>query len=152
MPQPVGITDPEMAARLDCVNHLTALLPSLQSQTQGSGTQAQPQGKHSQPGRQQFALAEDWQLQGFLPLQQCHEKLVFEKPEAAQVTAGWCLIQLQTLSTCSSSPQSGFAASHSKVKTLLVDRTADQACSIFACITTTHCLSHRQGPLTIERE
>lgn len=86
VPQPVGMTDPEMAARLDCINHLTALLPSLQSQTQRSGNQAQPQGKHSPPARQQFALAEDWQLQGFLPLQQCHEKLVFEKAEAAQVT------------------------------------------------------------------
>lgn len=85
VPQPVGIPDPEMAARLDCVNHLTALLPCLQSQTQGSGTQAQPQGINSQLPRQQFALAEDWQLQGFLPLQQCHEKLVFEKAEAAQV-------------------------------------------------------------------
>ena len=88
MPQPVGITDPEMAARLDCVNHLTALLPSLQSQNHGSGNQAHQQGKCGQSAGHQFALAEDWQLRGFLPLQQCHEKLVFEKPEAAQVTAG----------------------------------------------------------------
>ena len=87
MPQPVGITDPEMAARLDCVNHLTALLPSLPSQIHGSDTQAHQQGKCVQLAGHHFALAEDWQLRGFLPLQQCHEKLVFEKPEAAQVTA-----------------------------------------------------------------
>lgn len=95
VPQPVSITDPEMAARLDCVNHLAALLPSLLSHTQGSVSQAHQQGKHVQLAGQQFALAEDWQLRGFLPLQQCHEKLVFEKPEAAQVTAGLLQAELQ---------------------------------------------------------
>ena len=88
MPQPVGIVDPEMAARLDCINNLTALLPSLQSQSKVSNTSAHERGKRTQPPGQQFALAEDWQLRGFLPLQQCHEKLMFEKPEAVQVTAG----------------------------------------------------------------
>ena len=77
-----------MAARLDCVNNLTALLPSLQSKIQGSNTSAHQQGKHTWPAGRHLALAEDWQLRGFLPLQQCHEKLLFEKPEAAQVTAG----------------------------------------------------------------
>lgn len=87
VPQPVGVTDPEMAARLDCVNHLTALLPSLQVQTQGNDTQAHAQGNHARQTGQQLALAEDWQLRGFLPLQQCHEKLVFERQEAPKVTA-----------------------------------------------------------------
>ena len=85
VPQPVGITDPEMAARLDCINHLSALLPELQTQAHRGGIQTHPQGK---PGGQRRALAEDWQLRGFLPLQQCHERLTFEQQEAqAQVTA-----------------------------------------------------------------
>lgn len=83
MPQPVGITDPETAARLDCVNRLSALLPDLQMQTQRVGIQSHQHGK---PGGQQRALAEDWQLRGFLPLQQCHERLIFEKQEVQVIT------------------------------------------------------------------
>lgn len=81
VPQPVGVTDPEMAARLECINHLVALLPDLQSQTQRHATQSH-QGNPALLAGQQPALAEDWQLRGFLPLQQCHDRLTFEKQEA----------------------------------------------------------------------
>ena len=92
MPKPVGITDPEMAARLDCINHLFALLPELQTQAHRGSIRTHPQGE---PGGQRRALAEDWQLRGFLPLQQCHERLTFEKQEAqAQVTACYKLHSL----------------------------------------------------------
>ena len=102
MPQPVGTTDPELASRLECINQLTALLPSLHlyadasgssrshtsgTQPQTKGTQALSKGKEALSKGRQLALTEDWQLQGFLPLQQCHGKLNFERRDEAQVSA-----------------------------------------------------------------
>jgi len=76
----VGTTDPEVAARLDCVNHLITLSTTLQALSPAvNSTNGIKEAAHaaSQAG-QQIALAEDWQLRGFLPLQQCHSQLVFE--------------------------------------------------------------------------
>ena len=94
VPQPVGTTDPEVAVRLECVNQLTALLPSLHlyAGPKGSGTshigiQVQPNSSQAQSKGRQLALTEDWQLQGFLPLQQCQEKLVFDRQDEVQVSA-----------------------------------------------------------------
>ncbi len=85
IPQPVGATDPEVAARLDCINHLTTLLLTLQAQVSPHQTADGSDGGHlagaSSPSGQQFALSEDWQLRGFLPLEQSHRQLVFEKQD-----------------------------------------------------------------------
>ena len=77
------MTDPEIAARLDCVNHLTALFSCLQALALGNmkGSPASSKGTEALPKGQQMALTEDWQLQGFLPLQQCHSKLLFERQD-----------------------------------------------------------------------
>jgi len=94
IPQPVGTTDPEIAARLDCINHLTTLLPTLQAQVSPHQTADGSDGGHlpgvGSPSGQQFALTEDWQLRGFLPLQQSHRQLVFEKQDV-QVIGTHCL-------------------------------------------------------------
>ena len=85
VPQPGGTPDQEVLARLECVTQLTSLLPILQAQahchSRPSGVGGVgPQGGSS-PSDQQFALTEDWQLRGFLPLQQRHNQLVFEKQD-----------------------------------------------------------------------
>jgi len=94
IPQPVGTTDPEVAARLDCINHLTTLLLTLQTQVSPHQTADGSNGGHlpgaSRPSGQQFALTEDWQLRGFLPLQQSHRQLLFEKQDV-QVIGTHCL-------------------------------------------------------------
>ena len=90
IPQPVGTTDPEVAARLDCINHLTTLLLTLQTQVIPHKAADDSDGGHlagaSSPSGQQFALPEDWQLRGFLPLQQSHRQLVFEKQDVQVCT------------------------------------------------------------------
>ena len=88
--QPVGTTDPEVAARLDCINHLTTLLPILQAQVSphkpADGSEGGYMPSVSSPSGQHFALTEDWQLRGFLPLQQSHRQLVFEKQDVQVCT------------------------------------------------------------------
>lgn len=93
LPLPVGSIDTEIAARLDCVHQLTALPAALQSQMPpetnpkglAGGATAGPQAA------QQFALAEDWQLRGFLPLHECHSKLLFEKEAVKVRCSSYCL-------------------------------------------------------------
>ncbi|KAL0043652.1 hypothetical protein WJX79_010938 [Trebouxia sp. C0005] len=108
IPQPVGTADPEVAARLDCINHLTSLLPTLQAQASphrtadGSDVDYLP-GLSSQSG-QQFALTEDWQLRGFLPLQQSHCQLLFEKQDVQDETPRWAQRAMQALHGIASHP------------------------------------------------
>ncbi|KAL0046021.1 hypothetical protein WJX82_011659 [Trebouxia sp. C0006] len=108
IPQPVGTTDPEIAARLDCINHLTSLLLTLQTQVSPHKPADCSNGGHllgaSSPSGQQFALTEDWQLRGFLPLQQSHCKLIFEKQEVQDETPRWAQRALQALHGIASHP------------------------------------------------
>ncbi|DBA73433.1 TPA: hypothetical protein ACH3X1_011469 [Trebouxia sp. C0004] len=107
IPQPVGTTDPEVAARLDCINHLTSLLLTLQAQATSHKSDGSDGGHVpgvSSPSGQQFALTEDWQLRGFLPLQQSHHQLVFEKQDVQEETPKWAQRALQALHGIASHP------------------------------------------------
>ena len=91
IPQPAGTTNPEITARLDCINHLTSLLLTVQAQVSPHKTADSSDGVHlpgvSSPPGQQLALTEDWQLRGFLPLQQSHRQLLFEKQDVQVCTS-----------------------------------------------------------------
>ena len=81
VPQPANRTNPEAAAQLLCLEGLTALYRAVHSQVQQNSSSGSANALGLQP---ESALADDFQLRGFLPLQPCHDKLNFDKPQALE--------------------------------------------------------------------